>query len=145
MSEANRNTYANASAAKAPPLRPGSSDYHFEKGAWRYHDTYFGGRRFIGNEVVYFDSRPVWGMVYYGRGLEEGQSEEYFDKALRPALMQESGDIIPVRGPAKFVNGDFEYGFEVTGSLRDFLGTEKILRSGVEIYRCDVAGGLVQK
>ena len=32
LREANSNTYANENVKKAVPLRPGSKDYHFEKG-----------------------------------------------------------------------------------------------------------------
>ena len=37
-----------------------------------YHDTYFGGTNFMGEEVVYEDSdAPIWGMNYYGVTLDE--------------------------------------------------------------------------
>lgn len=42
LKEANLNTYANEGAKKVVPLRPSSSDYHFEKDDLAYHDTYFG-------------------------------------------------------------------------------------------------------
>jgi len=34
--------------------RPGSHDLEFTDGDWSYLDSYFGGRDFIGEEVVYF-------------------------------------------------------------------------------------------
>lgn len=54
-----------------------------------YHDTYFGGTQFIGEEVVYEagSEKPMWGMNYYGVTLDHELSEEAMDKALRPALM----------------------------------------------------------
>jgi len=51
------------------PCRPGSHDLRFEEGKWAYHDSYFGGSDFIGEEVVYFEGTPVWAMNYYGRIL----------------------------------------------------------------------------
>ncbi len=35
-----------------------SEDYHFEQGNLIYHDTYFGGKDFIGGEIVYKDEMP---------------------------------------------------------------------------------------
>ena len=66
LNEANKSTYANKDAPKVAPSRLKSEDYHFEKGGLVYHDTYFGARDFIGEEVVYKDGEPVWAMNYYG-------------------------------------------------------------------------------
>lgn len=60
LREANLNTYANIGVKKATSLRPGSSDYHFEKGDLVYHDTYFGSTKFIGEEIVYKKGKPAW-------------------------------------------------------------------------------------
>jgi hypothetical protein len=49
LSEANANTYANKSAAKAAASRLASEDYRFERGDLIFHDTYFGVRDFIGS------------------------------------------------------------------------------------------------
>src|SRR5262245_52784991 len=53
------------------PCRLGSHDLRFEDGWWAYHDSYFGGSDFIGEEVVYLEGRPVWAMNYYGRILRD--------------------------------------------------------------------------
>lgn len=54
-----------------------------------YHDTYFGGTKFMWCEVVYREGNtPKWGMNYYGVTLDSNLSEEAMDKALRPALMK---------------------------------------------------------
>ncbi len=50
----------------ASASRPASHDLKFEQGDWAYLDSYFGGRNFIGEEVVYFRGQPVWAMNYYG-------------------------------------------------------------------------------
>lgn len=57
-----------------------------------YHDTYFGGTNFIGEEVVYIDNQTYWAMNYYGTTLDESLGEENMDKALRPALMKVGED-----------------------------------------------------
>jgi hypothetical protein len=87
--EAHRNTYADKTAAKASSSRLKSSDYCFERSGLVYHDTYFGRRDFVGEEIIYRDDAPVWGMNYYGVVLaDDVPAGEVFD-FLREALMQD--------------------------------------------------------
>jgi hypothetical protein len=140
---ANKETYANKSAPKVVSLRPGSEDYHFTQGDLEYHDTYFGSRDFIGAEVVYKKKSPIWGMNYYGCVLDAEVSESDVYDFLRKALLQEYGDILPVRGPQKYVKGVWMYDNTVTGTLNRFVGTETISLSGKVVYTCEYHGGLV--
>ena len=144
LEEANLNTYANEKAEKVSPLRPGSRDYHFEKGDLVYHDTFFGGKKFIGEEVIYKNNTPVWGMNYYGFTLNEFISEGLFDSILRPALMSGSGDNIPVRGPKEFINGEWKYTFTADGSLENFTGLEEISKNGEVVCRLHCHGGFIE-
>ena len=54
---AKKSTYANSSIEKDISTRLGSSDYNYEEiidnNKYTYHDTYFGGTKFMGEEVVY--------------------------------------------------------------------------------------------
>ena len=105
--EAKKQTYANDSIEKSASTRLGSKDYEYKKDNMVYHDTYFGGTKFIGEEVVYCGiDEPKWGMNYHGVTFDMNLSEETIDKVLRPALMQVGNDkdILPVRGPKKFEN-----------------------------------------
>ena len=105
--EAKKQTYANEIVKKQLSSRKGSYDYEYSSNNMTYHDTYFGGTNFMGEEVVYLESdTPIWGMNYYGVTLDQSLSEEAVDKALRPALMQVGSDnIIPVRGPKEYIDG----------------------------------------
>ena len=89
LNEANKNTYANKDAPKASSSRLKSEDYHFEKDGLIYHDTYFGSRDFMGEEVVYKAYEPVWGLNYYGFILSETTNEKELYGFLRQALVQE--------------------------------------------------------
>ena len=111
-----------------------------------YHDTYFGGTRFIGEEVVYIDNKTYWAMNYYGVTLDETLGEETMDNALRPALMLVGNDVnvIPVRGPKEFINGDYKYTFKVEGDLNCFNGVETIYKNDVKIYELKCSGGLIK-
>ena len=147
--KAKKNTYANGKALRVESSRLGSKDYHYEdyianKKAC-YHDTYFGGKRFIGEEVVYMDDKPVWAMNYNGYPLVESLSEEMMDNALRPALMQVGIDnsVLPLRGPCEFINGEYRYSFEQSGTMENFRGLERIYKNNVLIYELHCSGGII--
>ena len=145
--EAKKETYANGTVEKAKSTRRGSSDYEYKNDKYSYHDTYFGGTDFQGQEVVYQqEDTPIWGMIYYGRTLDESLSEEAMDNALRPALMQVGeDDTIPVRGPKELENQGCKYTFEVTGDLTNFEGEETIEKEGKKIYTLKCHGGMIRK
>lgn len=143
--EAKKETYANDNVEKIKSSRLKSIDYEYKKDNMIYHDTFFGGTRFIGEEVVYIDSNAYWGMNYYGVTLDEKISEEAMDKALRPALMMVGkSKIIPVRGPEEFINGEYKYTFEVIGDLSNFNGIETIYKNNKKIYELKCNGGLIK-
>ena len=58
-------TYAGGGVASRPS-RPGSRDLVWSEGDWRYHDSYFGGTDFLGQEMLWLRGEPVWAMNYYG-------------------------------------------------------------------------------
>lgn len=144
--KAKKATYANANVEKVASSRQGSNDYEYSDNGMIYHDTYFGGTNFIGEEVVYESNskKPIWGMNYYGVTLDEKLSEEAMDKVLRPALMKVGADgILPVRGPKSFKNDGYEYTFSVDGNLERFDGVEEIRKNGELIYRLRCTGGKI--
>lgn len=146
--EAKKQTYANENVKKVNPSRKGSHDYHYENDKMMYHDTYFGGTKFMGEEVVYFNNEtPIWGMNYYGVTIDETLSEEAMDKALRPALMMVGKDVgvIPVRGPRIYQNGEYEYNFSVTGNLDNFEGCETIHKGKTKVYELKCHGGIIKR
>ncbi len=74
--KAKKQTYANSNIEKVTSSRLGSRDYHYDEiiegEKMIYHDTYFGGTKFIGEEVVYRGStNSKWGMNYYGVTIDE--------------------------------------------------------------------------
>ena len=144
--EAKKKTYANESAPKIESTRLNSKDYEYKKENMIYHDTYFGGTNIIGEEVVYVNNQTYWAMNYYGTTLDETIGEEAMDKALRPALMKvgEDVNVIPVRGPKKFVNGEYKYTFDVSGDINYFNGIEAVYKNDVKIYELKCTGGLIK-
>ena len=144
--DAKKQTYANENAPKIESSRLNSKDYEYKKDNMIYHDTYFGGTNFIGEEVVYIDNQTYWAMNYYGTTIDETLGEEAMDKALRPALMKvgEDTNVIPVRGPKEFANGEYKYIFEVSGDINCFNGVETVYKNDVKIYELRCTGGLIK-
>lgn len=144
--EAKMQTYANVNAPKINSSRLNSKDYEYKKNGMIYHDTYFGGTKFIGEEIIYIDNDIYWGMNYFGVTLDENLGEEAMDNALRPALMMVGRDssIIPVRGPKEYINGDYKYTFEIEGNLENFIGTETVYKNNKKIYELKCNGGLIK-
>lgn len=148
---AKKSTYANGNIQKVLSSRNGSSDYNYEEiidnKKYTYHDTYFGGVKFMGEEVVYCgNNNPIWGMNYYGITYEDALGEEAMDNALRPALMRVGKDknIIQVRGPIKFENDGYIYTFKTTGTIENFDGIEQIYKNNNLIYELHCSGGIIK-
>ena len=129
----------------AAPSRLASQDLRFSVGQWMYHDSYFGGSDFIGEEVVYFDGKPIWAMNYYGRILR--------DDLLTAA---EAGQMIKVSLSHMYSEARFLGGFEYTqndltyidtseGSPASFHGREFIRRAQDIAYELVYHGGLIRE
>lgn len=149
--EAKKQTYANSTVEKEGSTRLGSNDYHYEEEVegelMTYHDTYFGGTKFMGEEVVYRGTNsPKWGMNYYGVTISETETEAAMDKALRPALMKvgEDNTVLPVRGPSNFENEGYIYTFKSEGDIENFTGIEEIYKGKKLIYRLHCHGGIIE-
>jgi hypothetical protein len=128
----------------APSCRPDSHDLKFSEGDWSYLDSYFGGRDFIGEEVVYFATKPVWAMNYYGRIIR--------DDLITPA---QAGQVIKISLSQMYLETRFLGGFEYTegeytyldsseGDFTSFHGREIISRNGILAYELGYHGGLIK-
>lgn len=133
------------SGAKSLSYRPGSHDLQFHQGAFSYLDSYFGGTDFIGQEVIYYEGKPVWAMNYYGYILE-------------PSLISaaEAGQIIKESLSKLYKEGRFLGGFEHStgngtyvdtneGDFTSFTGKEWIVRDNTRVYELVYHGGLVKE
>ena len=137
-----RSTYA-AGARPSSPSRPGTVDLVYREGPWLYIDAYLGGKRFIGEEAVWYADHPVWGMNYYGWMLVD-PIPDGFSPFLKEALKRVS-PACPYRGPRSFELGVFQYFCSWQGDLDRFAGEETILIGGVAVYQLSFHGGSVVK
>jgi hypothetical protein len=138
ITEARANTYAANNSPADNPRLLGSVQLDFQKGNLFYRDVYFSGnKRFIGQEIIYQDSKPVWGMNYIGD--EIGKLETSF---LKDSLFRLAGKC-RLGQNCEFEKREFKYEDLGQGSLDDFFGQEKIFVSGKSIYKLDYKGGLI--
>lgn len=144
LKTAKKNTYASKMAKESISQRLGSKNYEYIEGEFLYHDTYFGLRDFIGEEIVYENKKPIWGMNYNGFVLDKNADEKDIYTFLRKALAQDYDDIIPVRGPKNFKIDGYEYKNNILGGLDKFEGREEILKDEKLIYYAVFHGGLIK-
>ena len=143
LNKANKHTYA-ADGPKSLSARLKSEDFEYKNGNLAYHDTYFGERSFIGEEIVYKSEKPIWGMNYFGFILDNNFAEKEVYAFLKQSLMQEEIDIIPIRGPKSFELENWKYQNNPNGELSNFSGQEEILFRNKVVYRCFYHGGYIR-
>jgi hypothetical protein len=124
--------------------RLGSQDFRFSDGEWAYHDSYFGGSDFLGEEVVYFASRPVWAMNYYGRILRvdlltAAQAGQIIKASL--SRMYKEGRFL---GGFRFSENNFTYVDANEGVVDCFHGRESIIHGKETAYELLYHGGLIK-
>jgi len=142
--EAKAVTYMADKKAAKMPSRQGAKDIPYEKGGYRYLDSYFGGTDFLGQEVVWEGETSVWAMNYYGRIVDperlDGERAGIVIKQALSALYQEKRFL----GGFAYVHPIGEYFDDAAGDYRNFIGTERILVDGRIAYRLDYHGGLIK-
>ena len=121
----------------------GSSTITFSEGEWSMHDNFFGGEPYGGRQIVYFQGKPAWFCAYYG-WIEQGNDVKPIYDFLRLSLQHEPVNGFS-RGPASFVEGEYEYRNSATGSIENYSGDEIIMKNGKQIYVADYMGGLVDQ
>lgn len=141
--KAKANTYV-GSWQKSSSSRPSSHDLQFSEGDFSYLDSYFGGTDFIGQEVVYFEGKPIWAMNYHGR-------------ILNPTLIdgQTAGRIIKEGLSKLYLEGRFLGGYENetslgtyfdtnVGDVLSFRGLEWITTQDQKVYELVNHGGMIK-
>jgi len=141
--EAGRNTYASENPNIKVKEVDNSTTINYQNGDWKYNDNYFGGEPYGGREVVFYQNKPVWMMVYYGWVVEGNDFNEIY-KILSLALRNSTLDM-PYRGPKELIDGEFKYVNELDGDVNSFSGEEKIFKGDTLVYTAKYIGGMVDK
>jgi len=130
---------------KAQPCRLGSHDLKFEEGSFSYLDSYFGGSDFIGQEVVYYEDKPVWAMNYYGQILEPDLiTAAEAGKMIKESLSKMYAEEGRFLGGFEHAAGNLHYTDTSQGEVSSFTGKEWIDREDVKVYELDYHGGLIK-
>ncbi len=137
-------TYAGDGAAVVSN-RLASHDLEFAEGELLYHDCYFGGTDFVGEEVVYWQGRPIWAENYFGRITDNAAlTAEQAGRVIKASLsaMYAEGRFL---GGFAFEHEEFRYSDGSDGTLAWFHGREVISREGREVYELLYNGGLIRE
>lgn len=140
---AKRATYAAlGDDASVAPLLPDSKQLEYEEGPYHYRDIYLGMFGFAGQEVVSFQGRAVWSMVYSGGLLPGTPASEggAVYRALRAALSAVPPEL-PLRGPSAHELDGLRYVCATDGALGGFHGHEIISRQSQALYALRFSGG----
>lgn len=143
---AKKATYASqGDEASVEPLLAGYSQLEYREGDYFYRDLYVGMSFFAGQETVYFRNEPIWTMTYGGGTGNEQRMDEVREiyTFLREAMSEVSQDN-PYRGPSTYVQAEYQYLNDNQGNLERFLGSEKILLQGKEVYSLQYCGGFTR-
>lgn len=135
--------YAEGDAKTWVQETDGATTIHFQQGAWRMHDNFFGGEPYGGREVVFHQDRPVWMLVYYGWVDEERDASALY-QILRRALAKMPAEA-PYRGPQEYREEAFTYTNEWNGDLGCLSGREQITVGDSLAYAAHYSGGWVDR
>lgn len=141
--KAKANSYV-ARAPKCESSRAGSHDIRFEEGPFSYLDSYFGGTDFLGQEVVYFEGKPVWAMNYYGRIIRPATyNAEMAGNAVMASLanLYQTGHFL---GDSVNETPWGTYHDTNLGDVEHFKGYEWIVFDGKKVYELHYHGGLIK-
>jgi hypothetical protein len=139
---AKRATYVGSGSALLP-YRLHSHDLQFQDGDWTYHDSYFGGSDFLGQEIVYFQMAVVWGMNYYGRLLKPDRiTAAEIGQMIKKSLTVMYGEN-RFLGGFEYTDGKLTYVDGNDGNVCAFQGKEMINLDGELVYELAYHGGLI--
>lgn len=138
LCKAKKETYA-GSNNKSESSRPNSSDLKYSEKDLLYIDTYLGSEKFIGEEGIWIENIPYWGMNYFGKVTDRGFSGSF----LKEALVNVEEDL-PYRGPTIYKKGDYVYHCMIEGDFTSFTGKEEIYLKNKKIYECIFHGGTLK-
>jgi len=139
---AKKETYAASGEGGERRLSDGTMEFVFKKGLYTYRDRYFGFNPFVGQEIVFYKRKPVWGMNYFGGIINDTIDTHEAYTFLRTAL-QKVPKQRPYRGPKTFTSGQWKYSCTIKGSVNDFSGHEAICWRRKKVYELLFHGGKI--
>ena len=138
LCEARRNTYASGASSIGNQRLLASYEFEFQKGDYFYRDVYFSGdEKRMGQEIIYLESKPIWGMNYVGKKLGKLETEFLKESLFKLAEKCRFG------GECKYEKRELVYSDKGQGNLDEFFGQEEISVHEKSIYKLNYQGGLI--
>jgi hypothetical protein len=138
LCNARANTYAADSVGVENPRLLESVQREFQKASYFYRDVRFvGSKRVFGQEIIYQDSKPVWGMNYMGSHIEK--LEELF---LKEALLR-LADKCRLGKNCDYEKREYKYQDRGHGNLEEFSGKEEVFLNNKNAYSLSYNGGII--
>jgi len=141
--KAKRAAYATSGEGDERKLADGTKELVFKKGLYKYRDRYFGSNPFIGQEIVFYKTKAIWGMNYYGRVIVDNIDIHEVYNFLKKALQKVTAGR-PYRGPTTFSSGQWKYSCPVKGAVNNFFGYEVIYWRKEKVYELLFHGGEIR-
>ncbi len=141
--KAKKNTYALSGEMGEKILVDGAKELTFREEPFFYRDRYYGSNPFIGQEVVFYEEKPVWAMNYTGRCLNNNFSSKEIYGFLKECL-QNVDTKNPFRGPRKYKLNEFVYKNKSKGGIDSFSGEESIYFKNKKVYELKYHGGFLK-
>ena len=140
--KARTKTYAGG-GGKVKAVFRGSKQLEYKEGSWFYRDVYYTGNGiFVGIETIYYGTKPVFAMSYWGNF--KGMTEKEIDKILRKALLENwKNTRIWKRIEWKYNNYKYICEPDFKGSIEEMAGKERIFKKGKQVYSFFYRGGLL--
>jgi hypothetical protein len=140
---AKNHSYA-GSAKEIISSRSHSHDLEYIENDFRYLDSYFGGQNFIGEEIVYHQGSPIWGMNYYGIDLRPDLISAAEIGAMIKKSLKEMYKEDRFLGGFEYFEQDLRYLDKSDGPMTNFTGMEVIFKNDSLVYKLTYHGGLIE-
>lgn len=145
IDRAGKATWAGSGEPLVKPERDGFHELLFTEGEYTYKDSFAGGLRSWGTELVRYQGKPIWNSLY-GGGMTDGKETLADDTYtfLKKALGKDEYGFDSFRGPHTFSEDKWEYRYTQEGNMESFHGYEEIFFNSELVHYYRIIGGLVK-
>ncbi len=138
-----RERTAQGQARRSSPERPGAVEIIYREGSLTYRDSYFGGSRLIGQEIVRRAGQAVWGMNYLilirSSPLPSEELAAFVQRAQLARYRERR-----LLGPHEVQERSLRYLDQNEGTIRRFWGKVEVFYREQVLLEMLYHGGLVQ-
>lgn len=127
---------------KGYKLPSGEIKLIFQLGNLKYVNICCGKNKFSGREIVFYDGKPIWSLIYYGGIVSKELNLSKLYSFLKLSISQSFDERYFLK-QSSFANKQFSYKDHNNGDIENFEGKEVVSSHGEVVYFVDYAGGLI--